>query len=75
MTVAKRANFALEVPADTEGVCCGMPFSSKGYTQAYKDTLCEKWFDIDEKKPVWTKREVPDFYIEWVGGFPDYRKE
>jgi len=39
ITVAKRANIALEIPADIEGVCCGMPFSSKGYTQAYKNIL------------------------------------
>jgi D-lactate dehydrogenase len=39
ITVAKRANSTLEIPADIEGVCCGMPFSSKGYTETYKVTL------------------------------------
>ena len=39
ITVAKRANIALEIPTDIEGVCCGMPFSSKGYTETYKATL------------------------------------
>jgi D-lactate dehydrogenase len=39
ITVAQRAGIALEIPAETQGVCCGMPFASKGYTQAYKSTL------------------------------------
>lgn len=38
ITVAKRADIALTIP-DVEGFCCGMPFSSKGYTAAYKSTL------------------------------------
>ena len=37
--VAQRANIALEIPEDVTGVCCGMPFSSKGYTETYKATL------------------------------------
>jgi D-lactate dehydrogenase len=37
--VANRAGIALEIPADVTGSCCGMPFSSKGYTGAYKSTL------------------------------------
>jgi hypothetical protein len=39
ITVARRANINLAIPEDSEGVCCGMPFSSKGYTAAYKQTL------------------------------------
>jgi D-lactate dehydrogenase len=39
ITVAKRANIALEISTGVEGLCCGMPFSSKGYTQAYKKVL------------------------------------
>ena len=39
ITVARRANITLEIPETIEGVCCGMPFASKGYTQAYKATL------------------------------------
>lgn len=39
--VAKRAKLTLAIPEDSEGVCCGMPFSSKGYTAAYKKTLHE----------------------------------
>ncbi|MGD8402469.1 MAG: FAD-binding and (Fe-S)-binding domain-containing protein [Anaerolineales bacterium] len=39
ITVAIRANITLAVPADIEGMCCGMPFASKGYFQTYKETL------------------------------------
>jgi len=38
ITIAQRANITLTIP-DAEGVCCGMPFSSKGYNAAYKATL------------------------------------
>lgn len=34
VTVAKRAGVALWIPQDVDGNCCGMPFSSKGYTAA-----------------------------------------
>jgi len=37
--VASRASVTLEIPHDVTGFCCGMPFSSKGYTAAYKATL------------------------------------
>jgi len=39
ITVARRADITLDIPAEIDGVCCGMPFASKGYTQAYKSTL------------------------------------
>lgn len=39
ITIASRANVTLAIPAEIKGVCCGMPFSSKGYTAAYKATL------------------------------------
>lgn len=39
ITVAQRAKLTLAIPADIEGICCGMPFGSKGYTAAYKATL------------------------------------
>ncbi len=39
IAVASRANLTLAIPDDIEGVCCGMPFSSKGYTAAYKKTI------------------------------------
>ncbi len=39
MTVANRAGVRLVIPADVVGVCCGMPFHSKGYDAAYKVAL------------------------------------
>jgi len=39
ITLAQRADITLEIPKEIKGICCGMPFSSKGYTQAYKATL------------------------------------
>jgi D-lactate dehydrogenase len=38
-TIAERANIGLYIPKDISGICCGMPFSSKGYTAAYKSIL------------------------------------
>lgn len=32
--VARRAGTPVFIPEDVEGVCCGVPFSSKGYTEA-----------------------------------------
>lgn len=32
--VAKRAGTPVFIPDDVEGTCCGVPFSSKGYTEA-----------------------------------------
>jgi D-lactate dehydrogenase len=37
--IADRAGIVLEIPKDTTGTCCGMPFASKGYTETYKATL------------------------------------
>lgn len=39
ITVSDRAGVTLEIPPDATGVCCGMPFSSKGFTKAYRTTL------------------------------------
>lgn len=39
ITIARRANVSLVIPENVEGTCCGMPFGSKGYTDAYKATL------------------------------------
>jgi D-lactate dehydrogenase len=39
VTVAQRAGITLTIPTEIEGVCCGMPFASKGYTETYKATL------------------------------------
>ena len=38
-TVCQRADFNIWLPEDSQGHCCGMPFSSKGYTQAFSETL------------------------------------
>jgi len=35
VTVAGRAGLALHIPGDVAGACCGMPFSSKGYSEAH----------------------------------------
>jgi len=39
ITVAKRAKISLQIPPDVVGTCCGMPFSSKGYSAAYQAVL------------------------------------
>jgi D-lactate dehydrogenase len=36
VTLAARAGMPLHIPRDTEGVCCGVPFSSKGYAPAHR---------------------------------------
>ncbi|MEW5829498.1 MAG: FAD-binding and (Fe-S)-binding domain-containing protein [Chloroflexota bacterium] len=47
ITVARRADIFLEIPQGVEGVCCGMPFASKGYDETYKavlrETLAKFW--------------------------------
>lgn len=37
--VAKRAGTPVWIPDDVEGTCCGVPFSSKGYTEANAFTV------------------------------------
>ena len=37
--VTNRAGFPIWIPEDSPGNCCGMPFSSKGYTKAFTETL------------------------------------
>ncbi len=39
LTVAERAGVDLCIPSDVRGACCGMPFSSKGYREAYQAML------------------------------------
>lgn len=39
LAVAGRAGIHLVIPADVEGICCGMPFGSKGYEEANKEML------------------------------------
>ena len=36
VTLAQRAGVPLHIPRDSAGVCCGVPFSSKGYAQAHR---------------------------------------
>lgn len=35
VTLSARAGVAVHVPSDAAGTCCGVPFSSKGYTEAH----------------------------------------
>ncbi len=37
--ICQRAGLEAWVPPDSPGNCCGMPFSSKGYTKAFQETL------------------------------------
>ena len=37
--VGQRAGLGVNIPEQSEGNCCGMPFSSKGYTAAFRATL------------------------------------
>jgi D-lactate dehydrogenase len=39
MAVVDRAGIKIHIPEDVSGHCCGMPFHSKGYEQAYQLTL------------------------------------
>lgn len=39
ITIAQRADINLKIPTRVLGTCCGMPFSSKGYSSAYKEIL------------------------------------
>jgi len=39
ISLARRANINLSIPENVAGHCCGMPFASKGYEQAYQATL------------------------------------
>jgi D-lactate dehydrogenase len=47
ITIAQRANINLRIPKNATGHCCGMPFASKGYKQAYHailhKTLMQMW--------------------------------
>jgi len=54
VTVAKRAGIALWIPPDVGGACCGMPFGSKGYTEANRAMLHQtiqrlwQWSDLGQ---------------------------
>ena len=47
VTISQRANVDLFIPKNVTGHCCGMPFASKGYKQAYRlslhKTLTQMW--------------------------------
>ena len=47
ITISQRANINLFMPQNVTGHCCGMPFQSKGYKQAYQhslhNTLIQMW--------------------------------
>jgi len=45
VTVARRAGVPVFIPPDVEGVCCGVPFSSKGFDQAH-DVLVNKTIEM-----------------------------
>jgi D-lactate dehydrogenase len=36
LVLARRAGVKVYIPADATGVCCGVPFSSKGYDEAHR---------------------------------------
>lgn len=37
--ISRRAGYRIMIPSDCEGYCCGMTFLSKGYLEAFKDTI------------------------------------
>jgi len=39
LAVSSRAGFPLHVPPEAAGVCCGMPFSSKGYRRSSRSLV------------------------------------
>ena len=47
IAISQRANINLHIPKNVTGHCCGMPFASKGYKQAYQlslhNTLMQMW--------------------------------
>ena len=47
LSVSKKAGYNVVIPADIVGNCCGQPFSSKGFTEAYtykaNDTIEKLW--------------------------------
>jgi len=39
VALARRAGVGLHIPGDPQGVCCGVPFSSKGYAEAHAHSV------------------------------------
>ena len=57
VTVTQRADINLYISKNISGTCCGMPFSSKGYTSAYQVSLHNtivKFWELSEagKYPI-----------------------
>lgn len=54
LSVSKKAGYNVVIPADIVGNCCGQPFSSKGFTEAYtykaNDTVEKLWHWTQEGK-------------------------
>jgi len=41
LALCKRAGVPVHIPEDPQGVCCGVPFSSKGFAQAHRQSVNE----------------------------------
>ena len=41
LALSKRAGVPVHIPEDPQGVCCGVPFSSKGFAQAHRQSVNE----------------------------------
>jgi D-lactate dehydrogenase len=39
LALAERAGVALHIPKDVPGICCGVPFSSKGFADAHRQAV------------------------------------
>ncbi len=54
VNIAQRAGQALWIPDDCSGYCCGMPFQSKGFREAYlksvNDIISQFWIWSDQGK-------------------------
>ena len=54
ISVSKKAGYNVAIPNDIDGSCCGQPFSSKGFADAYKykanDTIEKLWHWTEEGK-------------------------
>ena len=52
LRLAERARVPIFLPEDVAGVCCGVPFSSKGYDEAHRASVnraIEKFWDWSER--------------------------
>jgi len=74
-TLAKRAGLRLRIPA-AHGLCCGMPFSSKGYLEAHADManrICEAMYRWSEggKIPIVTDNSSCAFSLRKLDGLSE----